>query len=342
MKAETGTRAALPLAPLTHKGIGDTPWNSNRAEGLLWSSEGTVMTAKDHMRGLVELPEGDLQAAERMVRGVKQYAAGAETAPLEAFVRQATPGEALPLFDAQAGFGGASKGDPTTVSADDCLRAMAKVRVHRALVRTEPDTLAVDPLLANDLLLEACEVSDSLVPCPIVLPATGGDVPPEADQVDHLIRCGAGAAMVRPAQDDWQWLPFVYTPLMNALSERRLPLFCIERHVSLGQVADVAARFPDLPIIVANVGYRAQRTLVPLLATYRNVHLSLGSNWTVHRGIEQMVEWLGPEQLLFGTGFPAAEPMMAITQLMYAEISEEARALIGSGNLERLWSGVKR
>lgn len=300
------------------------------------------MTARDQMRGLVELPEGDLQAAERMMRGVKPYAADAETAPLEAFARQAAPGEEIPLYDVQAGFGGASKGDPTTVSADDCLRAMAKVRVYRALVRTEPDLMAVDAILANDLLLEACEGCDGLVPCPIVLPATGGDVPPETDQVDHLIRCGAGAAMVRPSQDDWQWLPFVYAPLMNALSERRLPLFCIERHVSLGQVAELAGRYPELPIIVANVGYRAQRTLLPLLATYRNVHLSLGSSWTIHRGIEQMVERLGPEQLLFGTGFPAAEPMMAITQLMYAEISEEARALIGAGNLERLWAGVKR
>ena len=68
------------------------------------------MTARDQMRGLVELPEGDLQAAERMMRGVKPYAADAETAPLEAFARQAAPGDP---GDVQVD--SARKGDPTTV-----------------------------------------------------------------------------------------------------------------------------------------------------------------------------------------------------------------------------------
>jgi ATP-dependent Zn protease len=48
------------------------------------------------------------------------------------------------------------------------------------------------------------------------------------------------------------------------------------------------------------------------------------------------------ERLVFGTGYPHAEPMPAITQLMYAQISDEQRALIGSGNLERLIAGVTR
>jgi hypothetical protein len=37
-----------------------------------------------------------------------------------------------------------------------------------------------------------------------------------------------------------------------------------------------------------------------------------------------------------------AESMSAVTQLMYAEISDEQKRLIGAGNLKRLISEIKR
>jgi predicted TIM-barrel fold metal-dependent hydrolase len=180
------------------------------------------------------------------------------------------------------------------------------------------------------------------VPCPIALPATGGDVPSEVEQIDGFIRQGAGAVLIRPGQDDWPLVPFVCDRLLAAVAARGLPLYCLERYVSLQQVAELAGRYPQLPLIVANVAYRSQRALLPLLEGYPNVYLALGNNFTVHRGIEQMVERLGPRQLLFGTGFPAAEPMMAVTQLMFAEIAPHAKTQIGSGNFARLQEGICR
>jgi len=44
---------------------------------------------------------------------------------------------------------------------------------------------------------------------------------------------------------------------------------------------------------------------------------------------------------LFGSGYPAAEPMAAITQLAYAEIPDDARRKIGVGNLDRLMEGIR-
>jgi predicted TIM-barrel fold metal-dependent hydrolase len=112
--------------------------------------------------------------------------------------------------------------------------------------------------------------------------------------------------------------------------------------VGLEQVGELATRFPSLPIIVAGVTYRQQRTLLPLLEAFPRLHLSLGSNYTVHRGIEELVSIVGPDRLLFGTGFPQAESMAAITQLMYAEISNDDKQLIGAANLRRLISEIER
>jgi predicted TIM-barrel fold metal-dependent hydrolase len=52
------------------------------------------------------------------------------------------------------------------------------------------------------------------------------------------------------------------------------------------------------------------------------------------------VSTVGPDRVLFGTGYPETEPMAAVTQLMYADITESDRAAIGAGNLHRLLGGV--
>jgi len=244
------------------------------------------------------------------------------------------------LFDVQTGFGGANSGDPHILSVDECLESMERLGVAQALVRTEPDTLNVDFAMANDDLFDACAARDNLTPCPIVVPATAYDLPAEPEQVDQLIRRGARAAVIRPQRDDWVLVPWVYGRLLTAMAERRLPLYCLLAQASYEQVGRFAEEHPALPIILAQVAYRSQRTIIPLLETFPNVHLSLGNNWTIHRGVEQMVEKVGPERLLFGTGFPAAEPMMAVTQLMYAEIADGQKQMIGAGNLERLLEAV--
>jgi hypothetical protein len=248
----------------------------------------------------------------------------------------------LRLFDVQTGFGGGKKGETQVVSREECLGSMARLDIAAALVRALPDAMDCDAIVPNELLFAACAGHPELVPCPVALPAAAGEVDPEPDQVDAFIRRGAGAALIRPARDEWLFAFWVCDPLLDAMQARRLPLFCAVGYVNFEQTAQIAERYPRLPIILAEAGYRSQRTIVPLLQTFRNVHLSIGSNWTIHRGIEDLVAKVGSEQLLFGTGFPAAEPMMAITQLMYAEITDERKQAVGAGNFERLLAGVIR
>jgi hypothetical protein len=246
------------------------------------------------------------------------------------------------LFDIQCGFGGARYGEAEIMSRDDCLTSMACLQIAGALVRTAPDDLDVDARLSNELLFEACHGHDSLIPCPVIIPATAGDLPPEDEQVDKFIRQGAGAATIRPKRDYWELLPWIADALFAALAARCLPLFCSYRYVTYVQVAEIATRWPDLPIILAEAHYNSLRTLLPLLQHFPNVHLSLGENVTQHRGVEWLVAHVGVGQLLFGTGFPRVEPMMAVTQFLYADIPAEARRAIGAENARRLLEGVQR
>jgi predicted TIM-barrel fold metal-dependent hydrolase len=246
------------------------------------------------------------------------------------------------LFDAQCGFGGAKPGVRERVTAEDWSAEMRRLGIARALVRIQPEDTDIDVEHSNATLFAACRGNADFVPCPVVVPAGAGDLPSEEEQAASLIASGAGAAWIRPARDCWTLDEWASGKLFRALESRRVPVLCPEPAVPLSALADLARRYPKLPLVTIDGGYRSSRMLVPLLSSFPNVLLSIGSNYTVHRGIEQLVATAGAERLVFGTGYPHAEPMPAITQLMYAEIGDEQRTLIGSGNLERLISGVVR
>lgn len=248
----------------------------------------------------------------------------------------------IELFDVQAGFGGAATGQRTVPTADELLADMEAVDIGRALVRIAPERSDGDIPRSLDVLYAACDRSDALVPCPVVVPATAGDLPSEREQVDSAIARGAGAAVIRPGIDGWVIDEWCAGALFRALQARRLPVFCIEGQLSVGDVAGLAGRYPRLPLIYAFTNYRAQRMLVPLLAGFANTYLSMGKNYCVHLGIEQIAQVAGPDRVLFGTGWPEAEPMSAVTHLMYSALSDGAKALIGAGNLNRLVEEIER
>ena len=246
------------------------------------------------------------------------------------------------LIDVQAGFGGSVAGCRTVVRADELTDEMRRLDISRALARITPIELDHDFELSNNQLYDAVCAHGELIPCPIVVPNGARDLPSEAEQVDAHIRQGAGAVFIRPARDYWTLAPWACDHLFHALTERRLPVVCLEPLAPLEQVGAIAERHPTLPILLMQVNYRQQRALLPLLESFRNIIFVLGHTYSVHKGIEQICAVVGAERLLFGTGFPTTEPMAAVTQLMYADISAEERALIGAGNMERIMEEIVR
>jgi len=248
----------------------------------------------------------------------------------------------VPLFDVQTGCEGAAPGDRERFPAAALAGEMKRVGIQKALVRILPDELDVDFEASNERLYAICRRRTRLVPCPVVIPASAGDVPVESAQTDRHARAGAGAVWIRPSRDAWIIAEWCSGNLFAALERRRLPVFCSERYVSLEQAGQIASAYPRLPLIVAEVGYAELRPIISLLRNFPAVHLSTGSVFTGHMAIERLVELAGPEKLLFGTGFPPAEPMAAISQLMYAAIPRREREMIAHGNMERLIGNIVR
>jgi len=242
----------------------------------------------------------------------------------------------LKLFDVQTGFGGAAKGRKEIVSADEWLAEMRRLQIAKSLVRILPQDLDFDVPASNAKLFAACAEYDGLFPCPIAVPNSAYDLMPEKKQVGEFISRGAASVFLRPQADNWSLADWCCGKLLKALESVSLPAFCLAGMFTLEQTAELAARYPALPIIIAEMNYGQQRMLLPLLEAFDNVYLSIGNNYEPHKGIEQLVTRIGAERLLFGTGFPTSEPAGAVTQLMYADISSEQREMIASTNAERL------
>jgi uncharacterized protein len=233
-------------------------------------------------------------------------------------------------------------GNPKIVGVEELVQEMARLSIGSALVHIAPEDNEYDPPAANETIRAVCAANPSLISCPIVLPGNCGDLRDEKEQVSAHVGQGCGAVVVRPTVDYWIPARWACDALFSALQERRVPVYCREGLVSLAQVGDLAGWFPMLPLIVTKRNYRTLRMLLPLMKAFPNVYLAIGNDYTAHRGIEQFVATVGAERLIFGTGFPEAEAMCAVTQLMYAEITDGQKQLIGAGNLRRLISEIRR
>jgi predicted TIM-barrel fold metal-dependent hydrolase len=248
----------------------------------------------------------------------------------------------LSFFDVQTGVLGSVSGMKDSPGIADLNASMLQINAVGALVRIAPDTLESDYQILNNLLYAACEKDESLIPCPVVLPNSGMELDSEKVQIAAALAAGAQAVSIRPQTDYWLVEKWVSERLFLALEEQRLPVLVSMNEITYPQVAEIAASYPELPLILIEVGYRDLRTQIPLLKTYRNVHMSIGNRFTAHLGIEHIVENIGPNQLIFGTGFPTAEPMSAAMPLIYADISESDKNQIAMKNFENLAGGIRR
>jgi predicted TIM-barrel fold metal-dependent hydrolase len=247
----------------------------------------------------------------------------------------------LKLFDAQTSILGVKHGEKTFISAENLIEEMDFCHVDKAVSMCAPDELEIDFQIANQKLIEACDNSKGrILPCPIIVPNSAKDINSEDIQVDQAIKANAAALRIRTGFDNWEIVPWISDNLFKAIASRKVPLMVSVSMNSFKEIAELAHCFPEIPIIVYNATYRNMRHILPFLDSFRNTFLSIGSSFTVHLGIKHLVQHVGAKKLVSGTGFPQAEMMSSITQLVYADISDEEKQLIGTGNMEALIDGI--
>lgn len=238
--------------------------------------------------------------------------------------------------------GSARDHEAGTPTLGQLLAEMDRLQIDQAMVMSAW-TGVISPEHANGQLFEDMVPHARLLPVPEVLPEGGErflDRP--GDMVTWMIAQGARAGVVHCKQNDFVLATWCAGPLLEAMQAVRLPLMAIYGDVVHDDLVAVLRDFPRLPVIlheVPRVGYN--RMVYPLLKMYPQLYLVCDPPQFVHLGLEYLVGRIGFEQLLFGTRYPISEGGSAIAGVMYADISDEAKAGIAGGNAMRLMAEVR-
>jgi hypothetical protein len=248
-----------------------------------------------------------------------------------------SPIEELNLFDANCMLGRTIAPKPGfPLAVDELLAVMDDFEIAEALAY-HAMSKEFHPADGNRLLLEEIARTGRLHPTWVVMPSETGEFPDEETLVDQMLSHNVRAARVFPHPDrhNFSLKPGASGRLLRSLQSRRVPLFVDQEQIDWETVGEVCDRFPQLPLVLTNVGYRLDRLLYPLLKRFDNLHVEL-SSYCGHRAIEELAGRFGAGRLLFGTGLPRFTPGSAIGMLSYARISEDDRRLIAGDNLRNL------
>ena len=115
----------------------------------------------------------------------------------------------------------------------------------------------------------------------------------------------------------------------------------MEYGIEWADIIDILEQYPELTVILTLKSvWPPDRYIKPLLRDFPHTYIELSRYWT-DGGLEEMVDFCGPERILFGSGFDSAYFGGIMLMIKHAQIPEKAKQLISSGNLERILSAIR-
>lgn len=232
---------------------------------------------------------------------------------------------------------GAHPAHRTPSSAHDVLAAhLDRYEFSGALLGTMASWLH-DPMIGN---AEASRVAEGLADRGVLavwaaLPPTPGEVTSLTGLVARAVDAGVAAFRVYPRSHGFSATDPVMDELYAELTARRIPL-CLDRpEIDWQEITTLASRFPTLPLIVSQVGYRELRALATALGRHPALHIDL-ANFAAHQAVEWLVDQFDADRLLFATGLGLRDPGESVVRLAWSGLGHRAVQQIGQVNASRL------
>jgi len=225
-------------------------------------------------------------------------------------------------------------------TAKDLIEEMDRVGIEKASVwhRSQYEQ---DATVGNKKLIDGIKgYEDRLVPSWTILPDITDDQYAPDILFEEMRKNGVKTLRAFPEQDRYFLCKVTMGEQLQWIQDMKIPLY-LSPMFGFEPIYKVMEEFPDLTVIMANIGWWPSARLVyPLLNRYKNFYFETGDFSMLH-GIEQVCAKFGSERLLYGSNFPTNAMAGSIYTLMKAGISEEARENIAFRNMERLLSEVK-
>lgn len=225
-------------------------------------------------------------------------------------------------------------------TAKDLIAEMDRVGIEKASVwhRSQYEQ---DATVGNAKLIEAIKgYEDRLIPSWTVLPdITDAQYAPDIF-FEEMKKYGVKTLRAFPEQDRFILCDVTMGEQLQLISDLKIPLYLTPMN-GFEQIYKVLEEFPELTVILSNIGWWPSARLVyPLLKRYPNFYFETGDFSMLH-GIEEVCSKFGSERLLYGSNFPTNAISGSVYSLMKANITETERENIAYKNMERLLSEVK-
>jgi hypothetical protein len=204
--------------------------------------------------------------------------------------------------------------------AEDLDRELARLQISAAVVRHR-QCVENFPHWGNDVLAREAAGRAAWIPAVCLTPdGAPDDYSLEATMARAFAR-GMRIAWISPREHMFSPRPWCSGKLYGMCSEARLPLLVDYRGITLDEIEEILAAFPQLRLIVTQVPrFGRHRSLYALLERHPGLHLCLSSAYSVHEGIPDLVEKFGHARFVWGTSYPEAEGGAPVTLLTYIQL----------------------
>ena len=192
-----------------------------------------------------------------------------------------------------------------------------------------------DPMLGNRKLMDEIKPHQHLHPCWVVMPAGTGEFPEPGSLGQEMQREGVKAVRLFPTDHSYSLSEWCSGELLKSLESDGILVVIEINQIGWEGVHSLCSRYPELSLLLTNVGYRDSRNLYPLLAKFENLYVET-SSYQGHKSIEAVCNRFSARRLVFGTRLPIFAPGPAVNMVNYSLIGDDEKEMIAGNNLRRL------
>ena len=202
-------------------------------------------------------------------------------------------------------------------------------------------SVTYDPMYSNLDLSKKLEPYPNLFAVWNLMPANTDEFPAPEKLGTLMKEHNVRAVTANPLGNNWDWKTPEAVALFRWLEENRILIIITPNEFGgLGGVKELLNSYPELPVLLTGVYWSRQRMILPMLAAYKNLHISF-EHFQINEGLESLHKDGFTDQLVFASNAPTMSAGAHRTYVDYAAIPREARQKIAGGNLTRLLKGLR-
>ena len=199
------------------------------------------------------------------------------------------------------------------------------------------ECLYISPERGNEDLIELTKNHPNCYICPVLAPDLDLEPGMLDKYLDHYAEHRMKAARMFPAtlkhsMDDW-----AVGNILSALEKRGIPLILWHTQVSWEKIADIAAKYPKLKLVIEAIDKKMlyhSKNQYKLIKAFKNVYF--GSYNLAQYSFLDAVDTEHDCRMVLATNYPVSDPNMSFGIITEGHLSDKTKAFICHGFTESI------